>query len=557
MLNDLKNYFDSSNTDLIKKYIKINFNNGDYHRVILYGKKMLNDYYDIETLIYVTYSFIKLDYFKMADKMLNKKEIEICEKFLTSNLKIDILFKILFYLKVDIKIINQFISNFDLNYPDNHYYNIYYLSSTLKDNYALMSNGIEKELLHLEDDIHFHKNVKLFLNEFVQKSTPVKMNFDYFHNSYTNKEISIKCYDTSDGMATCNIFTYKKNTILIDCGAMITNGKIQEISLSEFLKENYLSLNDISAVLITHAHLDHYGSLNSFLNSNIPIYMTKETFELISMVSKNIEVSKLNINIITEYNEFYINNLQITPIKNGHILGSVAYHIENENLSILFTGDFSIDDQNTIKGLNLNEITRCIDILVIESTYGIKRLNFSRKDSEIMLANLISDTINIGKSVFIPAFAIGRTQEILSIKRKYNLNEIMVIDGLSKKITLYYEEKLKTKFYDLDIIPNDYEIDDLFFKNPKIVVASSGMLAKDSTFIKKYFKFIKDINGVFVKIGYMDPDNLLYENLISEFENNVFDFNLSAHVDYNGLLHTVSYLDPKIVISHHGKGIEF
>ena len=118
---------------------------------------------------------------------------------------------------------------------------------------------------------------------------------------------------------------------------MINEQKI-EMDINKFLSDNNISQDNIKGVLITHAHLDHYGSLNYFKNTNIPVYMTQTTLGLISKMDDEIKsnLNKISINEIEPDKIFTIDKFKITPLNNGHIIGSVAYYIETPKKNIMF-----------------------------------------------------------------------------------------------------------------------------------------------------------------------------------------------------------------------------
>ena len=133
---------------------------------------------------------------------------------------------------------------------------------------------------------------------------------------------------SSGSSGNCTILRFDKLNILIDCG-------ITKKEIDSNLFNMGLSINDINALFITHEHIDHIKSLNSFLNNNIKIYMSLGTFEAIrenymSHKKENLAYlldEKLNNNYIyiinrlensLYYEHFILNNCDIIPLPLFH-----------------------------------------------------------------------------------------------------------------------------------------------------------------------------------------------------------------------------------------------
>ncbi len=111
-------------------------------------------------------------------------------------------------------------------------------------------------------------------------------------------------------------------------------------------------------------------------------------------------------------------NLTCTLYEAGHILGSamsvICYEVEGRTKTVLYSGDLGRFNKPIIKDptLNFAENHRNIDLLIMESTYG-NRLHERMLDMKPLLKNALIETFDRGGSVIIPAFAYGRTQELL------------------------------------------------------------------------------------------------------------------------------------------------
>ncbi|MEM5672976.1 MBL fold metallo-hydrolase [Bacillus cereus] len=205
------------------------------------------------------------------------------------------------------------------------------------------------------------------------------------------------------------------------------------------LSDKGLSFDDIDGLLITHAHLDHTGAVPYVHKQgpDMPMYATEATVGLMKiLLTDTVRISKdkitdmyseedvqdtlLSIKYVDFHKTFTIPSKEsewnITYYPSGHILGAGAIHIEFNGVSILFTGDYSIDEQKTVKGLVLPEDLE-VDVLITESTYGFLPTNASvdRTRQEKLFVESIKRTMDKGGSMLIPAFALGRAQEIILI----------------------------------------------------------------------------------------------------------------------------------------------
>ena len=220
----------------------------------------------------------------------------------------------------------------------------------------------------------------------------------------------------------------------------------------------------------------------------------------------------------------------------GHILGSAMIHVKvrekGEQYSILFTGDIGRFDKPIIEDptLDFAEEDRDIDLLIMESTYG-NRLHEPVIDLKPMLKKVIIENVKRGGSILIPAFAFGRTQEII-----YYLHELYM-EGKVPKIPIYVDSPLAnklTKVFGEHPETYDDETHETFLENgknpflfpeinfvgsveesmalnrderPHIVIAGSGMCEGGRILHHLRHKIQSERNTVLI-VGYMAGNTL-------------------------------------------------
>jgi len=169
------------------------------------------------------------------------------------------------------------------------------------------------------------------------------------------------------------------------------------------------------------------------------------------------------------------------------------------------------------------------------------------------------------KPLILPAFAIGRTQEIIEIlKEVANIKKIGVA-GISTSVCEYidnqnlFEHRIMSR--NVDAVSNRSDkISDLLLHSA--IVASSGMIVEDSMSYRYISIALKDDNVLdarIIKTGYIS-DNSTGLILLKQWDiekNKVIDISLSAHASYFELLRFIKEVNPKNIVQIHGNGLSF
>lgn len=399
---------------------------------------------------------------------------------------------------------------------------------------------------------------------------------------------------------------------IIDCGIKINETGIDKLPNFNMLQEE---CKNVDFIVVSHAHMDHTGALPQLLKlyPAVPIYMTKPTFQITyTLLEDSVKVMELRDNDIPiydlediekcmEYVKTVNDNEIIRPvpgialkfIKAGHILGATSVVIQTEEGSIVYTGDIMLNKQLTVDGADEEALKGLKDkpnVLILETTYGARQ-HPRRKDEEEKLFDVVVKTIESGGKVLIPAFAVGRAQEVLFLlknkmkatKKKFDV----YVDGMVKQINNLYtsnveyvSERLKKAifsdlhpFYDDNITPvsSQKQREEILKRDePYVVVASSGMLTGGASVIYAE-ELLKDKKNTLIITGYQDEESpgrqllKLAEEEIADNEHiiglngkqikveaRILKCSLSAHADAVQLESIINSTKPENVILNHG-----
>ena len=242
-----------------------------------------------------------------------------------------------------------------------------------------------------------------------------------------------------------------KGRVLVDCGLFQGFKELRERNW----QEPPFDPRSLNSVLITHAHIDHTGYLPRLVKQGFhgPVYCSRGTADLLKILlpdsgrlqeedadfrnRHNLTKHKPALPLYTEKDAFASLEL-LEPLANtgepvqvapgiragfriaGHILGSSLVLLELDQAGadgrgrrVLFSGDLGHYDQPIIRD---PVAPPSCDYLLVESTYG-DRLH-DPEDPKVALARIINDAAERNAPVLIPAFAVGRTQEIVYLIRE-------------------------------------------------------------------------------------------------------------------------------------------
>jgi Cft2 family RNA processing exonuclease len=386
--------------------------------------------------------------------------------------------------------------------------------------------------------------------------------------------------------------------ILLDAGYDPHRSGIEALPDYDLLREH-----PVNAVVISHAHLDHIGSLPVAIR-NFPharVYMTHATVELANQLLFHylqVQRKKEGANYEPLYTEEYLeaihflyqgfryqrpfplhgyedSGLKFTFYDAGHILGSAGILIEWRGRRIFYTGNTRKSAQFILKGARYPSDP--IDLLITETTYGANAgAETVRRLAEVKrFARQITERLRMGGIVLLPVFALGRTQEMLTMIHLLRMkNRIPVapiyITGMGLKINRTYD-RLLHKIYpefnagSLQAMTFDRWRRGSKLEAPAILLATSGMMLPGTASFEFAQSLAANPRNAIYFVGYADPGTpggLFREQKYDELKKlfglekiacqlEIFQF--SAHSNRRELLAMIKQLKPKKVVFVHGE----
>ena len=413
---------------------------------------------------------------------------------------------------------------------------------------------------------------------------------------------------------SCMLLTTSDSKVLIDCG--INPGARSPSEAFPRIDWANITLDELDAIVIGHAHLDHTGFLPVLLKYGYkgPIYCTEPTLPMMNLIQLDaikVAAAQGKIPMYSDRDVFQVMRQAITlpygsvtdispdiklVLSNaGHILGSATchFHIGNGDHNFVYSGDIKYGRSMLLESANTNYPR--VETLLIESTYGAKEdIQPSRQEVEAAFIASVNSVLKEGGKVLIPIPAVGRAQELMMVIDRYmksgELTEAPVfMEGMIQEATAIHEafpeylvKELKQKILETDDNPFDSE----YFTNiehkdgreeplreglPCIIIATSGMLEGGP--VLEYFRNIAphkqnkilfvsyQVNGTLgrrVMDGARQVSISGQEGKIEVVSINCSTERLegfSGHSDYNQLMAFVQRLRHKLrrVLVNHGE----
>jgi putative mRNA 3-end processing factor len=360
--------------------------------------------------------------------------------------------------------------------------------------------------------------------------------------------------------------------IMLDCGLKIhasENYPLEPPEMPDF-------------AIISHAHLDHSGFTPGLFRGASPeVICTPPTLALAEIIVEDsrmlmekrgerpYETSHIKKFVSSttslSFNKRYeIGESNTTLYSAGHITGASIVDVETSGKRVVYSGDFKLEETRTTFPSDIPP--KNPDALIIESTYS-DRDHPPRKDLEIELGRQMNETLDEGGTVLFPAFAIGRTQELMRIVRSQNRDVEIFIDGMGWRVSetlSHYSsyvkdfKRFRTDFGNCHHVMGKRDKEKIV-KKPCVIISTAGML-QGGPALSYLLKLAPESRAIFT--GYSVPETNGYNLLNSgyvEYDGvkikpkakwSYLDF--SAHAGRTELFKLVEELSPSKVYCVHG-----
>ncbi|KAH8929232.1 Metallo-hydrolase/oxidoreductase [Atractiella rhizophila] len=405
---------------------------------------------------------------------------------------------------------------------------------------------------------------------------------------------------------SCCVIKYKERTIVCDAGVHPAYAGIGSLP---FIDE--IDWSSVDALLVTHFHVDHAASLTyvmektNFRDGPGKVYMTHPTKAVYRFVMQDfVRVSPNSTDLLfteselqSSFNsihgidfsqEILIPNrgIRFTAYHAGHVLGAAMFLIEIAGKRILYTGDYSTEEDRHLVPARWTGRPGEVDVMICESTYGTQSVQ-PRLEKEQRFTTLISQILKRGGKVLMPVFALGRAQELFLVLDEYWTSHpelqhipIYIISSLASKSLKVYQKFIHTMTPSIRarfargenpfafernrfvrLLKNTERIDE---NRPCVVIASPGML-QDGVSRELLEKWAPDKKNGLVMTGYSVAGTLAHQILNEPDEItglkgqriprrlSIEYISFSAHVDYSQNAKFIDEVLPTHLVLVHGE----
>ncbi len=365
----------------------------------------------------------------------------------------------------------------------------------------------------------------------------------------------------------------EKTQVLLDYGVMLNHTPGFPM---------HIPPKDVNAIILTHSHLDHSGAIPIFyIQGKKPVYANKLTTELNQiLISDFIHLSSYYLPF--EYLELKsmmrsskhidfgvkekIGDITFQFLNAGHIPGSTQILIEAEGKRLLYTGDFNTIDTRLLEGAKMEY--EDLDAIIIESTYADEE-HPERQQLEKNFVDEVTDTVERGGTVLIPAFGVGRSQEITCVLASHHFEYPITIDGMAReasRIIMNYKEFLRDPKLFTDALHSadwaeGWRDRRKATKTPGVIISPAGMLKGGPAVFYTSKLGKKSQNAIFL-VSYQIPGTpgrellekgiCVIDGKMRKVKARVQHFDFSSHCGASELKEAVKKLGgkPKIYVVH-------
>jgi putative mRNA 3-end processing factor len=365
----------------------------------------------------------------------------------------------------------------------------------------------------------------------------------------------------------------EKNQLLLDYGVMLDN---------EPGFPMHIPPKEVDAIILTHSHLDHSGGVPLFhIQEKKPVYGTQLTFDLAKpLISDFIHLSGYYLSF--EYLELQtmlrstihldfkkeetIGDMKFQLLNSGHLPGGAQALVEADGKRIVYTSDYNSRETRLLPGADRDYGD--LDAIVMESTYA-DEVHPDRGEIEKEFMESVNEVVENGGTALIPAFSVGRSQEIACVLAANHFEYPVAMDGMAReanRIMMNHPSFMRDPKLFMDALHSAAWVEGWkdrrkIAKKQGAIISPAGMLkgGPAAFYIQKVGK--KSQNGVFL-VGYQIPGTpgrelleegkCVIDGKVQKVKAQVKRFDFSSHSGANDLKEAVKELegDPVVYVVH-------
>jgi putative mRNA 3-end processing factor len=369
----------------------------------------------------------------------------------------------------------------------------------------------------------------------------------------------------------------EKTKILLDYGVMINHAPGFPM---------HVPPKEVDGIVMTHGHLDHSGAIPIFhIREKKRVFGTALSFDLARVLISDfvhlsgyylpfefLELQSMMQNgVRLGYRERQtVGDMELQLLDAGHLPGSAQALVEADGKRLVYTSDYNNIDTRLLK--KADENYGPVDAFMVESTYANEE-HPNRAMLEREFVESVTNVVEDGGTVLVPAFSVGRSQEIACVLTAFHFEHSVTVDGMTReanRIILGRKEFLSDPKLFMDMINTVNPVESwrdrrLAMSKPGVIVSPAGMLkgGPAAFYIQKVGK--KSRNAVFL-VSYqipgtpgrelMDKGHCVIDGKMRKIKAQVRHFDFSSHVGASQLQETIKKLEgnPKVYVMHGAEG---
>jgi putative mRNA 3-end processing factor len=369
----------------------------------------------------------------------------------------------------------------------------------------------------------------------------------------------------------------EKTQVLLDYGAMLDH---------EPGFPRHIAPKDVDGIILSHSHLDHSGAIPIFyIQGKKPLYTNRMTMELNQLlISDFIHLSSYylpfeflelksmmqNSKHIDFDTEQKVGDMAFQFRNAGHIPGSTQTLIEAEGKRLLYTGDFNIMNTRLLEGAKMNYGD--LDAVIIESTYANED-HTQRSELERRFVDECTEVVEKGGVVLVPAFGVGRSQELACVLAAHHFEHPVTIDGMAREVSrvmMNYSQFLRDEKTFADAIHSTNWVEGWRDRRkatrmPGVIISPAGMLKGGPAVFYTSKVGKRSENAVFL-VSYQIPGTpgkellekriCVIDGKMRKIKARVEHFDFSSHCGASELREALKRLGgkPKVFVVHGAEG---